>query len=102
MRLPSGEYATDKTCSCRLPVASGPAARLLASHTLTVSSPEPLAMRLPSGEYATEVTDFVWPLPVASGPAARSLASHTLTVLSPPLAMLTMRLPSGEYATDLT
>ena len=35
--------------------ASGPAARLFASHTLTLLSTE-LAMRLPSGEYATEET----------------------------------------------
>ena len=57
MRLPSGEYATELTVLVwPLPVASGPAARSLASHTLIVLSLEPLTMRLPSGEYATELT----------------------------------------------
>ena len=83
-----------------LPVAIGPAATSLASHTLTVLSRELLTMRLPSGEYATDlmVLSADETLPVASGPAATSLASHTLTVLSP--APLTMWLPSGEYATE--
>ena len=69
MRLPSGEYATELTVLVwPLPVASGPAARSLASHTLTVLSLEPLTMRLPSGEYATELTVLVWPKVTRAGP----------------------------------
>jgi len=56
MRLPSGEYATEEMLPSAMLLCgtSVPAARLLASHTFTVLSDQPLTMRLPSGEYATE------------------------------------------------